>query len=57
MKKDQYVIVDLKKNEVMKDINGEIKYYDSEERAKLICGLYEFENVWVVKLVYNHIEN
>lgn len=57
MKKDQYVIVDLKKNEVMKDINGEIKYYDSEEGAKLICGLYEFENVWVVKLVYNHIEN
>ena len=57
MKKDQYVIVDFKKRNFRKDINGEIEYYDSEEEAKLICGLYEFENVWVVKLVYNHIEN
>lgn len=57
MKKDQYVIVDFLKRNFMKDINGEIEYYDSEEEAKLICGLYEFENVWVLKLIYNHIEN
>ena len=57
MKKDQYVIFDLKKRDFMKDVNGEIEYYDSEEEAKLICGLYEFENVWVLKLIYNHIEN
>jgi hypothetical protein len=40
----------------MKDVDGNIKYYDTEDEACLICGIYEFENVWVMKLIYNHIE-
>ena len=26
------------------------------EKACTVCGMYEFENVWVMKLMYNHIE-
>lgn len=40
----------------MKNKNGEIIYYDTEEEASMVCGMYEFENAWVMKLIYNHIE-
>jgi len=40
----------------MKDKDGKINYYDTEEDACLTCGMYEFENAWVMKLIYNHIE-
>ena len=39
-----------------KDEHGTIKYYDTEEEACNICGIYELENAWVMKLVYNHKE-
>ena len=40
----------------VKDKNNNIIYYDNEERACNICGIYELENVWVMKLIYNHKE-
>jgi hypothetical protein len=40
----------------MKDENGIIKYYDTEEEAGVVCNIYELENAWVMKLIYNHIE-
>ena len=40
----------------VKDKDGKINYYDTEEDACLTCGMYEFENAWVMKLIYNHIE-
>ena len=40
----------------MKDKDGKINYYDTQEDACLTCGMYEFENAWVMKLIYNHIE-
>jgi hypothetical protein len=52
----QYVIIDLINMQVMKDQAGNIKYYNTDEEAGEVCGMYEFENVWVCKLVYNHIE-
>jgi len=52
----QYVIIDLRTMDFMKDENGIIKYYDTEEEAGIVCGMYEFANAWVMKLVYNHIE-
>ena len=52
----QYVIIDLRNMDFMKNQNGEINYYDTEDEARLICGFYEFENAWVMKLIYNHIE-
>ena len=55
--KDQYVIIDLRNMDFMKDENGQILYYNTEEEACNTCGMYEYENAWVVKLIYNHIEN
>ena len=54
--KGQYVIIDLRNMDFMKNKEGKINYYDTEEEACLICGMYEFENAWVMKLIYNHIE-
>jgi hypothetical protein len=54
--KGKYVIIDLRTMDFMKDGNGIIKYYDTEEEAGIVCGVYELENAWVMKLVYNHIE-
>ena len=54
--KDQYVIIDLRNMDFMKDKDGKINYYDTEEDACLVCGMYEFENAWVMKLIYNHKE-
>jgi len=55
--KDQYVIIDLRDMDFMKDKDGKINYYTTEEEARETCGMYEFENVWVMKLIYNHIES
>jgi hypothetical protein len=40
----------------MKDKDGNIIYYDTEDDACTACGFYEFENAWVMRLIYNHIE-
>lgn len=56
MKEGHYVIIDLRNMGFMKDKDGSIIYYDTEEEARNVCGMYEFVNAWVVKLVYNHIE-
>ena len=54
--KDKFVIIDLRTMDYMKDENGNIMYYDTERDAHLTCGMYEFENVWICKLVYNYID-
>lgn len=54
--KYKYVIIDLRNMDYMKDKNGNIIYYDTIEEAVDTCGMYEFENAWVMKLIYNHIE-
>lgn len=53
----QYVIIDLRNMDFMKDLEGKIEYYDTEEEAREICGIYEIENAWIMKLIYNHIES
>ena len=52
----QYVIIDLRNMGHMKDEDGLIIYYDTEEEARNVCGMYEFVDAWVMKLVYNHKE-
>ena len=54
--KGKYVIVDLRNMDFMKDVEGRINFYEDEEDAVLTCGMYEFEDAWVVKLIYNHKE-
>jgi hypothetical protein len=55
--KDQYVIIDLRNMDFFKDLEGNLKYFDTEEDACTTAGFYEVENAWVMKLIYNHIEN
>jgi len=53
----KYVIVqDLNFKDFMKDEQGDIITYDTIEEACLTCGMYEFENVLVMKIEFNHIE-
>jgi len=40
----------------MKDDEGKINLYDTIDEANNVCGMYEFQNAWVAKLMYNHIE-
>lgn len=54
---NKYVIIDLRTMDFMKNEDGQINYYDSLDEAANTCGMYEFENAWVCKLMYNHIEN
>ena len=54
--KGQYVIIDLRTMDFMKNEDGEVDFYDTIEEACEVCGMYEFENVWVCKLMFNHIE-
>jgi hypothetical protein len=51
---NKYIIVDLKTMDFMKDKEGQIVYYDTEHDANMCCGMYEFEDVWVLKLIYNY---
>jgi hypothetical protein len=57
MKRGQFVIVDLRNMDFMKDKENKICVYDTEQEASEVCGMYEFENAWVCELKYNHIEN
>lgn len=52
----QYIIIDLRNMDYFKDLEGNLKYFDTEEDAGLTAGIYEVENAWVMKLIYNHIE-
>jgi len=54
--KGKYVIINIVDKDFMKDEDGNVNYYDSVEDAALVCGMYEFENVWISKLIFNHIE-
>jgi hypothetical protein len=54
--KGKYVIIDLRNMDFFKDLEGKIMYFDTQEEAADVCGIYEFENAWVMKLIYNHIE-
>jgi len=57
MKIGQFVIINLINMDFMKDEAGEIRVYDTMEEASLVCGIYEFKNVWICELKYNHIED
>ena len=54
--KGKFVIIDLRSMDFMKGEDGKIEYYDTMGEACAVCGVYEFEDVWVVQLMYNHKE-
>jgi len=51
----KYIIIELRDMDFMKDEDGNMKFYTKDE-AYLTCGMYEFENAWICKLIHNHIE-
>jgi hypothetical protein len=51
-----HVVIDIRSMDFMKDKEGKIIFYPTEEDACMACGMYELENAWVMKLIYNHIE-
>lgn len=53
--KGQFVIIDLRTMDFMKN-EGKIIYYDTFDEACSVCSMCEFENAWVMQLMYNHIE-
>jgi hypothetical protein len=55
MKENKFVIIDFNTMEVMKK-EGQIWTFDTEQEARIACGMWEFEDVWVVELKYNHQE-
>ena len=55
--KGKFVIIDLRSMDFMKGEDGKIEYYDTMGEACAVCGVYEFEDVWVVQLMYNHKED
>ena len=52
----KFAIIDVRNMNYMKDEHGRINYYDTFEEASLICEMYEFENAWIMQLMYNHKE-
>jgi len=53
----KFVIVkDLQFSDYMKDDNGKIKIYDTFLEAAETCGIYEFEDVLILEISYNHVE-
>ena len=55
--KGQYVIINLKTMDFMKDENNKMCYYDTEEEASDVCGIFEFKDVWIMQLIFNYKEN
>lgn len=52
----KYIIVkDLQFNDFYKE-NGDIALCDSFEEANIVCGMYEFPDVLILKIEYNHVE-
>jgi hypothetical protein len=54
---EQYIIVDIINKEFFKDADGKVKIFDDQEQAGLYCGIYELDNAWICKLMYNYIED
>ena len=54
--KNKYAIIDIITMDFMKDKKGVMMLFNTAEHAASVCGIYEFEDVWVVKFEYNHKE-
>ncbi len=53
---NKYIILDLQSGECFTDENKNTKIFDTQEQANETCGMYEWENVWICQLIFNHIE-
>jgi hypothetical protein len=51
------IVKDLQFSDFMKDEKGEIEVYDTLEQAAVTCGMYEFPDVLIMQVVFNHVED
>jgi len=58
--KNKFIVVDLNaesvKEMVFRNEDGSVFLFDTEKRASNLCGMYEFDNVWVCELKYNYVD-
>lgn len=52
----KFIIVDINTKEIQTDESGKVNIYNTIDDAAEVCGIYEFNNVWICQLIYNHIE-
>jgi len=52
-----FIITDLSFSDFMKDEEGNIQLYNTPEEAGVVCGMYEFEDAIVCKVIFNHVED
>jgi len=50
------IIKDLEFSDFMKGKDGKIMTFDTLNEACETCGMYEFPNVLVCKIEFNHVE-
>ena len=53
---DKFVIINFATMDYFKDSGGDIKYFNDEVEAVIICGMYELHDASVVKIIYQHKE-
>ncbi len=54
----KYIIIkDLQFSDYMKDEHGKICVYNNIDEAEIECGMYEFEDVLIVKILENYKES
>lgn len=50
------IIKDLEFSDFMKDKDDKIMTFNTLDEACVTCGMYEFPNVLVCKIEFNHVE-
>ncbi len=51
---NKYAIIDIYNKDYFKDLEGNISLYDTYDEAIIDCGLYEFEDVWIIQFIKNY---
>jgi hypothetical protein len=54
---NKYIIIDLNSMLIFRNVMGDIKYFDTEQEAIDYCGIYELNDVFILKLIHHYIES
>jgi hypothetical protein len=54
---NKYIIIDFDSMIVFRNGVGVIKYFDTEQEAIDYCGIYELNDVFILKLIHHYIES
>jgi hypothetical protein len=51
VKKGMFFILNFNDMDYMKDADGRVKFYGTQQEAEEVCGMYEFDVAWVCEIV------